>query len=433
MPMDRNNNSSSDSSDHHNNSSSDQSAPEAWISLPLLARHLSVSVYLPVLLMSVCNSSFILMLPLFVLDLDGHASMAALVFSLWGLGNVIADIPAGYVVSRAGSKFAMLLGILLLVLTGLGASQATSGVHLGIAALALGTGMSVWFLGRLAYISQLAPLGHRGKTLATMAGFQRAGGFIGPLLSGTIASQFGFEIAFLVLAGLISLPLLVILVFARSDQQSARAAPSLPLLKILPEVLRRHRRVFATAGVAMLLLTMLRALRQLMVPLWGDSIGLDTAQIGYIVSIAALVDMCMFPVAGFAMDTWGRKPVATACLSFLTLGLIVIPFTADAFALTAAALLVGFGNGLGSGINMTLGADFSAASNRGEFLGVWRMMSDVGSFAGPLCIGMIANLFLLSGAFVFAAMIGIAGISMVQFAVPETLVTKRSRQESQEE
>ncbi len=396
------------------------------LSLPLLARQLSLSVYLPVVLMSVCNSSFILMLPLYVLELDGQAGIAALVFSLCGLGNIVADIPAGYAASRAGSKFTMLLGIMLLMLTGLGASQASSGLHLGVAAFALGTGMSVWFMGRLVHITKLVPLGHRGKALATMAGLQRMGGFIGPVVSGIIASNFGFEIVFLCLAGLITLPFLLILVFVKRGQKTTKVSSALPLLKILPSVFRAHQKVFATAGIAMLLLTMLRAIRQLMVPLWGDFIGLDTAQIGYIVGIAAIIDMSMFPVAGFVMDKWGRKPVATACLGVLTLGLVSIPLTADAFALTAAALLAGCGNGLGSGINMTLGTDFSSASNRGEFLGVWRLMSDAGSFVGPLCISMIANLFLLTGAFLFAGIIGIAGISIIQLAVRETLVTKRA-------
>ena len=47
---------------------------------------------------------------------------------------------------------------------------------------------------------------------------------------------------------------------------------------------------------------------------------------------------------------------------------------AAAKLLVPVALLLGFGNGLGSGIVMTLGADFAPARGRAEFLGVWRLV-----------------------------------------------------------
>ena len=175
----------------------------------------------------------------------------------------------------------------------------------------------------------------------------------------------------------------------------------------------------------MLLLTMLRATRQLMIPLWGESIGLNTAEIGYITGAGAALDMCMFPVAGYVMDRWGRKPVAIACLAGLTLGLVMMPFTSHAIGLTIAAMVAGVGNGLGSGINMTLGADFSPAEHRGEFLGVWRLLSDTGSFGGPLLISGIIQVFLLTGAFAFAGVAGVAGIVVMRVWVRETLPGER--------
>ena len=59
--------------------------------------------------------------------------------------------------------------------------------------------------------------------------------------------------------------------------------------------------------------------------------------------------------------------------------------------LLLAGLLIGFGNGLGAGINMTLGSDFSPRGRRAEFLGAWRLSSDAGSVGGPLLIAAIAS------------------------------------------
>ena len=140
---------------------------------------------------------------------------------------------------------------------------------------------------------------------------------------------------------------------------------------------------------------------------------------------AAAIDMTMFPVAGYIMDNLGRRYAAISCLTILSLGIFLVPLTTDFSGLALAAMVAGLGNGLGSGINMTLGADFAPPHERGEFLGVWRLMGDSGSFAGPLFMGYIANSFLLATALTVTASLGLIGIFMVTVFVKETLV-KRS-------
>jgi len=61
-------------------------------------------------------------------------------------------------------------------------------------------------------------------------------------------------------------------------------------------------------------------------------------------------------------DRFGRKAVVIPCLALLSLGHILLPFTHAASTLFLCALLLGFGNSLGSGIVMTLGADRAPTS-----------------------------------------------------------------------
>jgi hypothetical protein len=93
-----------------------------------------------------------------------------------------------------------------------------------------------------------------------------------------------------------------------------------------------------------------------------------------------------------------------------------------------AALVGGLGNGLGSGIVMTLGADFSPAVGRGEFLGVWRLIGDIGTSAGPAVVGLVAGVTSLGVASVSAGGLGIAGALVMIFFVEEPLrLAKRRR------
>jgi len=85
-------------------------------------------------------------------------------------------------------------------------------------------------------------------------------------------------------------------------------------------------------------------------------------------------------------------------------------------------LLVGFGNGLGSGIVMTLGADFSPVAGRAQFLGAWRVCGDIGTAGGPLIIAGVTGLVSLGAASVSMGGVGVLGVVLMFFLMPETLV-----------
>ena len=121
------------------------------------------------------------------------------------------------------------------------------------------------------------------------------------------------------------------------------------------------------------------------------------------------------------MDNYGRRPAAMMCTGLLSLGLLGIPFSYDFLTMTIAAMVAGLGNGLGSGINMTLGSDFAPPDQRGEFLGVWRLLSDTGSLLGPMAVGVTASALTLSGAFYLSATVGALGVLTVWLFVAETL------------
>jgi len=388
-------------------------------------RSLLFSVYLPSFLMSICQGSIMLTIPLFALQMDANIGITALVFSLRGLGNMTVDVPAGYATARFGDRNIMIVGVGLMAITALFASQADSPLQLAIAAFAFGAAMATWLLARLAHISERVASHQRGKAISTMGGIQRFGNLVGPVTSGLIAHKFGFGYVFLYI-GFIGLAALLLVLLTVKDNQKAHHEQGPGLFKLVPHIVSRHYRIFATAGFAVLCLTVLRSSRQLLIPLWGQSINLDSATIGLAVSSAAAIDMLMFPLAGYMMDNLGRRHAAISCLLIQALGIFLIPFSSGFTGLVLAAMVAGAGNGLGSGINMTLGADFAPPTERGEFLGVWRLMSDAGSFAGPIFLGYVATSVALASAFTAVSTIGILGAAIMLLFVKETLVKKKT-------
>lgn len=121
------------------------------------------------------------------------------------------------------------------------------------------------------------------------------------------------------------------------------------------------------------------------------------------------------------MDRLGRKAVAVPCLVIMGVGLICLPVAQSFWALAAISIVLGVGNGLASGINMTLAADVAPLEARGQFFGVWRLVSDVGGFVGPLEVAAATALATLAGAAVLTGGLGLLGAAYVAVMVPETL------------
>jgi len=83
-------------------------------------------------------------------------------------------------------------------------------------------------------------------------------------------------------------------------------------------------------------------------------------------------------------DRWGRRAVAVPCIALLSIGHLLIPLSHSYLSLFSVALVLGFGNGMGSGIVMTLGADRAPERGRASFLAVCRLLADGGNAGGPV-------------------------------------------------
>ncbi|HEX6994538.1 MAG TPA: MFS transporter [Gammaproteobacteria bacterium] len=380
-------------------------------------------VYAPSLLMAVSQEAAMILLPLYALEQGANAALAALLVGLRGLGLLAFDLPAGALVARFGDRPILIFG-LAAMLAGLLSLAAAPGLWAFFpAALLLGAGHAAWVLGRQSYITDVCASDEVGRAITGMAGLQRVGAFVGPAAGGLLASLAGYPIAFLVGALCAAAATGFVLAYARSGRHADETeAGASSMLDGLAAVVREHRRVLATAGTAALALQLMRATRQLLVPLFGEAIGLDPGSIGVLYSLSAAVDMSLFYPVGVLIDRWGRKWSALPSMLLFVLGLALLPLADGYVSLLGAVLLLGLANGLGTGVVMVIGSDLAVASGRrGEFLGVWRLIGDVGMSGAPLLTGALVQLSGLALASGVTAAIGLAGALIMAFLVGETL------------
>ncbi len=119
------------------------------------------------------------------------------------------------------------------------------------------------------------------------------------------------------------------------------------------------------------------------------------------------------------MDRYGRVWVAVPVTLLFGLGLLALPLTTTLAGVAALALLMGVGNGLGSGIVMTLGADAAPTVGRAPFLGVWRLLSLVGHNGAALVVGAVAAVATIGVASVTVGLLTLAGGAWLARWLPE--------------
>ena len=383
------------------------------------------SVFVPTVILSFAEGMLVPVLPLYLAVLGAPFWWVGLVLAAEGIGMLLADLPAGALLRRIDRKAAMLAGIGLLGLASLAMAATDSVGALFALRLTAGLGAALWGISRHAYLTDSVPLKQRGRTIAAFGGAHRIGLFVGPAVGGVLAAAFGFQAAFLAYGAVAA----VALVFCA---RYLERHPRRPDLGARPStgggagawtaVWRGRGRLLLAAGAGNLMAAAIRAGRRIVIPLAGATLlGLDVQQVGWIVSAAAGVDVVMFPLAGWIMDRHGRKRAIVPSFALQALGMALVPLAGGFWGLLLAACVIGFGNGIGSGTMMTLGADLAPPEAVGEFLGTWRLIGDAGAMGGPVLVGALADVLSLPAATLAIAAVGLGAVLVFAYGMPETL------------
>ncbi len=397
---------------------------EAGFSLKKIA----IPAFGPSLLFGLGNGAILPVIALSARELGTSFAVAGLIVALIGLGSLAANIPAALLTSRIGERKALIGASVLTIIALLLCIFAPHAALLALGALLIGIATSVFYLARQTYLIEAVPFSMRARALSTLGGVNRIGMFIGPFAGAGMMHFMGLSGAYwvgvaamLVAGGLaFALPDLEIKDSREPDTREA-ARPR------MVHIAKEHAHVLLTLGSGILLISAMRAARQVVIPLWADHIGLSPAATSVIFGVSSAVDMLVFYPAGKIMDQWGRLWVALPCTLIMGLSLLVMPLTTSLATFVAAAMLMGLGNGFGSGINMTLGADASPTRGRTEFLGIWRLISDVGTSAGPFVLSGMTALASLGAGIALTGGFGFVSAAIFWKWLPHTSLKRASR------
>jgi MFS family permease len=363
-------------------------------------------------------------LPLFARSLGASVALASMVVGARGAGSMLFDLPAGAITSRLGRLPVLLFAAGTAAVAATATGFISSLWPLVLLTVALGATHMLWVISVQTHIRQNLSSEQRGRAMALVGGTLRVGWVVGPIAGGYLGKTYGLHTVYFG-QGMLCFAALVFLLIgsdhyrfrSRALKGEALRAPGIPFLRTL----RGRWSPFLLVGLVVVTLQMLRIGRQTILPLWGEHISLDVAAIGLIFGLSRAVELLLVYPAGLLMDRRGRKWAAVPCIILQAIALSLIPLSRGFTGLLLGSLLAGFGNGLGSGIVLTLGADLSPRSSTAEFLGIWHLLSDMGATTGPLLIGLVSQVFGLQAAPFLITAIGVLGAWLMIAKVPETL------------
>jgi MFS family permease len=411
---------------------------------PFRWRSIALPALLPTLLFSIGEGAILPVIPLVADSLGATLAIAGVVASALTVGELLGNIPSGPLIARVGERPAMIGASLLSILGLLLCVFAPNPLVLGVGVFLVGLATAVFALARHAFMTSFVPIAYRARALSTLGGTFRLGYFLGPFLTAAVLHLVGnpalaFWIHIVACLGA------AVILFALPDPATTFGAVRTVRLagrelregEVLVEqeahglfqTIRRNRRVLSRLGVGAALIGGLRASRQVILPLWAVSIGMDDTATAIIIGIAGAVDFALFYTGGAIMDRFGRLWTAVPSMIGLGLGHLVLAFTHDVASAEAwfvvAALVLAVANGLGSGILMTLGADLADPANPAPFLGAWRFTGGLGGAGAPLLLSALTAAFSIAIGAGVLGVLGLLGAGVLARYVPRFAPRKR--------
>lgn len=358
-------------------------------------------------------------LPQFAHSFDVGFLLASAIVTVFALVRLVFAPAGGALVAKFGERSIYLAGLAIVALssalTGMAQSYWTLLLFRGLG----GIGSVMFTVSAMGLLVRLAPPAQRGRVSSLYATSFLLGNILGPI-AGSALQGLGMRVPFFIYAAAVTLALLVVAVRLRGGTagsltgDDAREAMTLRQAFDLP-----HYRALLWTGFAFGWANF--GVRVALLPLMADALpAIGAASAGIALTLFALGNAVTQQVTGRLIDRRGRVP-------FLALGLaisaaVTLPFGwLDSLPFfLGLSLVAGAGAAFVAPASQALLADLIGSNrNGGQALATYSMATDLGSIAGTLLAGTIAQL--IGFGWAFAA----TGIALASAVVPWLIIRRR--------
>lgn len=364
-----------------------QTAPQTRS--PLRLAQIGPILALIVLIMA-GNGMVVPMMSLYALQFAVSGALVGMMVTLFGVGRLVANIPAGMASERFGRKPFMCLGPAIVAVGAFGAALAETFEPLLFWRFVQGVGSGVYMTVSATVLVQITKVGQRGRIMALYQGGLLFGVGIGPGIGGYLVAWFGFAAPFWAF-GIVALVALFVAMFLFEEpasdplaqEASGAPRPSLRGLLFSPGFLFLSLINFGVFFTR-------TASQWITIPLIGaETFAMPVEVIGLALTLIATANFVMLPVVGPIIDRVGSRFVTICSTVATAVSLAMIAFAQDIGTFWAALVLMGIAGAFnGPSVGAAL-ADLMPRGLQGPAMGVQRAVGDAGFVVAPIFVGLI--------------------------------------------
>jgi MFS family permease len=141
-----------------------------------------------------------------------------------------------------------------------------------------------------------------------------------------------------------------------------------------------------------------------------DALHGNESQVGYIVGVLTIAAVIVRPIAGYLLDTIGRKKIVLLALALFAIATFAYSFTTSLLLLFALRAIHGFAWGFCSTGTGTLASDIVPAARRGEGMGYFGLAGTFAMALGPIISLYILGQYGFNTLFLVGAMLAVVGL-----------------------
>jgi len=165
----------------------------------------------------------------------------------------------------------------------------------------------------------------------------------------------------------------------------------------------------------------------LVLPLWIKEHSISPPVLALIITVTHGTFASFVALAGWFSDLKGRKTAMVAGTLLFSLSCLAMPYAGTAAAILPVAMLISLGNAIIYPSAPAAAADVSPDHLRGTGMSAYKLIHDLGVFAGPFTLGCIIDSFGKAMAFRVAAVVGIICCLSLLFFYRDNLEKKSVR------
>lgn len=365
-------------------------------------------------------------LPAFASSLGIDTFRIGLIVAGFGVGRIVANIPAGLLSKRVSRVALFTSGASGVVLFSALSGLVSTFEWLLVLRVLTGVAGGITITCGQTLLADAMPVGSLARAMSLLQGLQLAGGAIGPAVGALAAAFFGMRAPFYV-SGLICAAFVVwILGRGRLRRSLARVAPieGAPIT----EVARRSTSFLAACAAGFAVFFSRFGVQQTLLPLIAfQGLGLSATWLGMIFSGMAVLNVVCVLLLGGLSDRWGRRRVIVLSLLGTAAATAAFALPSTTWLFILIALVFGVSTSIGGPVPAAYVAEIVGRSRRGPAIGVYRTFGDLAGIVGPIAIGFVLSWSGFTAAILMSAGVCLAAGILFAFLAQET-VTRAPRQ-----